>query len=74
MPDEIKLHECYLQATSSLQKFSILPMHHTLCVLHVQISLQTEVNDLLTLARSVVLAKLQTRLRPGEAFTRRVTR
>jgi len=56
VPDDIKLHECYLQATSSSQKFSILPTHHTPCVLHVQISVQTEVNDLLTLARSVVLA------------------
>jgi hypothetical protein len=45
-----------LQATSSSQKFSILPTHHTTCVLHVQISVQTEVNDLLTLARTVVKA------------------
>ena len=56
VPIDIKLHECYLQATSSSQKFSILPTHHTPCVLHVQISVQTEVNNLLTLARSVVLA------------------
>ena len=56
VPDDIKLHECYLQANSSLQNFSILPTYHTPCVLRVQISVQTEVSSLLTLTRSVVLA------------------
>jgi len=55
MPDDINLHDCYLQAASSSQ-ICILPTHHTPCVLHVQISVQTKVNDLLTLARTVVKA------------------
>jgi len=56
MPKDINLHACYLQATSSSQKFTILPIHHAQCMLHVQLSVQTEVNDLLTLARTVVKA------------------